>query len=293
MKKTLIALAAVAVSGAAFAQATISGTFNVDMQTSTSAKKATIGMGDAIVGVSVKEDLGGGMSVAASTTFQTKGGRGTEVSSNGYSFSLKGGFGGVTLKNYLNANNNLSAGISAEDDMNDVIGAYTFRTRLQYDLPKMIDGVHASLRWDTTEAATSLNTTSTGAKGAGAITTASGGSFSTTKFNVGYAAGPLSVDLYGDQDDAFGLVIAGYDAGVAKFGVAYQDVDAQTEATVVVPFGAMSAGVHVINSDTTEAYGFRVTYALSKRSNVSFNYVDASKGAKTGNNYRLRMSHSF
>jgi predicted porin len=101
MKKTLIALAAVAVSSAAMAQATISGTFNVDMQnTMTAGSDPTVGMGDAIVSVSASEDLGGGTKASANTTFQTKAGRAGTVTNNGYSFALTGGFGGLTLRNY-------------------------------------------------------------------------------------------------------------------------------------------------------------------------------------------------
>jgi len=282
MKKTLIALAAVAVSGAAFAQATISGVVNVDSQNTMAASANRVVMGDFVVKFGVTEDLGGGLTVAASTTLQGESGRGNEVAGNGWSFAVGGGFGKLTLKNYLNANNNISAGVSAEDDMNDVIGSYTFRTRVQYDLPTFAEGFSASLRIDETQAATALDDKP-----------AQVDLGSTLKYQLGYATGPMSVDVYGDQDDGLGLVIASYDAGVAKVGFAYQDVDSQMEATVVAPLGAVTAGFHLIDSDTTEAYGFRVTYALSKRSNVSFNYVDSTKGAKTGTNYRVRMSHSF
>jgi len=286
MKKTLIAMAAVAAASGAMAQAVISGSYNMDLQNTFSNDKAAVGMGDVIVAVSSSEDLGGGMSISASTTFQGEGGRGGAVSNNGYSLGIKGGFGGITLKNYLNGLNNVSAGVSAEDDMNDVIGGYTFRTRLQYDFPSMIDGLSASLRWDTTEAAPDAATdfvTGTGI----------------TKYNVTYATGPLKLEAYGSNadGDSLGLVILSYDAGVAKVAVAMQDTNNQNELAITAPLSsAVSVGLHVNNSDITDAYGARITYAMSKRSALSFNYVDSSLGganAKVGDNFRVRLAHKF
>ena len=286
MKKTLIAMAAVAVTSGAMAQAVISGSYNMDLQNTMSAKETTVGMGDIIVKVSSSEDLGGGMSINANTTFQGEGGRGGTISSNGYSFGINGGFGGITLKNYLNGNNNLSAGVSAEDDMNDVIGSYTYRTRLQYDFPSMVDGLSASLRWDTTESTPDAATDTVTGTG-------------TTKYNVTYATGPINVQAYGSNadGDSLGLVIASYDAGIAKISVAMQDSNNQNEFAITAPLSsAVSVGVHKIDSDITDAYGARITYALSKRSALSMNYVNSTTGGAnsvTGNNYRVRLAHSF
>ena len=286
MKKTLIAMAAVAVTSGAMAQAVISGSYNMDLQNTFSNESAAFGMGDIIVKVSSSEDLGGGLSINANTTFQGEGGRGGTISSNGYSFGIKGGFGGITLKNYLNAGNNISAGVSAEDDMNDVIRGYNFRTRLQYDFPSMVDGLSASLRWDTTEDAPDAATDFVEGTGI-------------TKYNVTYATGPINLQAYGSNadGDSLGLVIASYDAGIAKVSVAMQDADNQNEFAITAPLSsAVSVGLHVIDSDITDAYGARITYAMSKRSALSFNYVDSSLGganAKVGDNFRVRLAHNF
>ena len=71
MKKTLIAMAAVAVTGGAMAQATITGAFNLDMANTNDQRCQDYWLGDAISLSSRHEDLGGGMSVAVSTTIQT------------------------------------------------------------------------------------------------------------------------------------------------------------------------------------------------------------------------------
>jgi hypothetical protein len=285
MKKTLIALAAVAVTSTAMAQVTLSGTFNLDSQNTMSEAQNKVGMGDIILKFAASEDLGGGMKIAVNTTIQGEGGRGGTTSGNGYGVSLTGGFGGLSLNNYLNANNLISAGVSAEDDMNDVIGSYTFRTRLQYALPTFYPGVSASLRLDETAtaatAATDFVNTST----------------ADLKYQVGYATGPFSINIYGAESVGYTDMNASYDAGFAQFTIGSQDTDDHNEFAIVAPIGAnLSAGLHLIDSDVTEAVGARLTYAMSKRTSLAFHYVDASVSSvsgKDGDNYRLRLAHTF
>ena len=79
MKKTLIALAALAVSGAAFAQVTMTGLVGFGFQKSASQTKsnANIGSGmatvDGTINFTANEDLGGGMRAIASTEIQLRG----------------------------------------------------------------------------------------------------------------------------------------------------------------------------------------------------------------------------
>ncbi|MGA1674696.1 MAG: porin, partial [Burkholderiaceae bacterium] len=65
MKKTLIALAALGVVGAASAQIAITGSIGVGLQTSVTKTDAHFHITDADITFSGKEDLGGGMSVSA------------------------------------------------------------------------------------------------------------------------------------------------------------------------------------------------------------------------------------
>jgi len=293
MKKTLIALAAVAVSSAAMAQATISGTFNVDVQNTMSASDMTVGMGDAIVRFDVAEDLGGGIKATANTTIQTSAGRGGAVSGNGYGFAISGGFGALSVSNYLNGGAELSAGISADTDMNEAVAAYAIRTRFNYALPAMVDGLTLQVRWDETGDA---QTSSAAATAAGKVTPEFD---STTKFSAAYKTGPFNVGYAGRLNAIDeGTVALGYDAGFAKFDYARTNAG-HYEIAVVAPLSAaLSAGLHLQAGDATEAMGFRVTYALSKRTSVSYNYVDIKATANTdtaavGDNYRVRVSHSF
>jgi predicted porin len=79
MKKTLIALAALAASGASFAQVTMTGNvgFGFEKSASQTDSNANTGSGmttvDGTINFAAKEDLGGGMSIVASTEFQLRG----------------------------------------------------------------------------------------------------------------------------------------------------------------------------------------------------------------------------
>ena len=293
MKKTLIALAALA-STAAFAQSsvTLGGTFNVDVNNTpvrgSTAAANTVGMGDAILSATVKEDLGGGMNVTANTTLQTKNGRSGTVTNNGYSLAFgTANAGSLTLKNYLNAGAGLSAGISATNDMNTIVAAYNVRTRLEYALPTFVKGLSVAVRYDTTSADAST--------AAGAVSLKD----QTTKYGVSYANGPLSAGFTGSKTDSFDAWTVGYDFGVAK--AAYYRTNpltgaARNEMTVVAPFGATTVGVHAITG-AAKGYGLVASYALSKRTVLSANFVKQTTGADSTwngkSNTRVRLSHSF
>ena len=79
MKKTLIALAVLAASGASFAQVTLSGNvgFGFEKSASQTNSNGNSGSGmttvDGTINFTAKEDLGGGMSIIASTEVQLRG----------------------------------------------------------------------------------------------------------------------------------------------------------------------------------------------------------------------------
>jgi hypothetical protein len=284
MKKTLIAMAAVAVAGVASAQVSLTGTFNLDVDNKTSAPKATVAAGDVILSASAAEDLGGGMAVNVNTTFQTANGRGGKVTNNGYSMAVSGGFGTVTYKNYLAGSAGLSAGISAENDMNDAAGGYTARSRFEYALPKMVDGLTAAIRWDA----------SNGADAQGQIDSTA---FQTTKYAIGYTAGAVSVSTSGSNaSGSKNDFTVSFDAGVAQ--VSAYSATGVTEFAVTAPVGALNVGFHMISGDN-KANGLTASYALSKRTSLRYSYVNQSTVAAgntagaAGTNYRIRLGHSF
>ncbi|MEY2993702.1 MAG: hypothetical protein RL357_637, partial [Pseudomonadota bacterium] len=101
MKKTLIALAAVAVSGAAFAQATLYGVVDAGfINDGTSTKFAGGGVnGTSRLGVKGTEDLGGGLSGVFQIEAGLNSGKeaATSLGDRGAFVGVAGGFGTVTL----------------------------------------------------------------------------------------------------------------------------------------------------------------------------------------------------
>ncbi|QDL55745.1 porin [Rhodoferax aquaticus] len=91
MKKSLVALAVLAASGASFAQVTVSGAlgFSFQKNATTPGTAATKGMQmtDGKINFEAKEDLGGGMSLTAAQSFNLKG-RDTGLSARDASLTL-------------------------------------------------------------------------------------------------------------------------------------------------------------------------------------------------------------
>ena len=117
MKKTLLALAAVAAMGDASAQVTVSGSIAAGVQNTVADTKAKFHLTDADINFSAKEDLGGGMTAKASTSISNEKLRGNGTEANNTKLVLDGGFGTLEYVNKLSGKAKLSAGVSVEDDM--------------------------------------------------------------------------------------------------------------------------------------------------------------------------------
>ena len=284
MKKTLIALAAVAVSGAAFAQATITGNMSVGIQNTTGDSDARFNLTNADVKFATSEDLGGGLKAAAAATLTFEGQRSEATTVESVVMSFGGGFGTLAYFNGLSGAAKLSAGVSAEDDMTDAMGKYAKVDVVTYTTPELAPGLTATLEW---------------ADGIGGADDQLALSVDPTVI-VNYKAGALSVygDLpTGDTDDWD--IRVHYDLGMAKVGARMtgDSTDAQ-EFTVTAPMGAMSLGFHYGTSPAGTGMGLSAKYALSKRTAVVASYVDVSDStanntASDGSNYRVQLSHSF
>ena len=289
-------MAAVAVSSAAMAQVTISGNFAVNVD-NTLAGVTEAYVDDARVKFAVAEDLGGGVKLTADTMIETNGGRNTSTANQGWSVALSGAFGKLSARNYLRGSSSLSAGISASEEMEHVAGGYAARNRMQYDAPEIIKGLGIALKWDNTGTSdpTSANVIAQTA-GAGKINLTD--TRPEMKWDVSYATGPVAVTFSGVEGE-FGDATVELDLGMAKIS-AWADKDGTNkEFTLVAPItSALSAGVHILRyDDAAEALGARATYAVSKRTAVSLNYMDITQNARAaanvGTNYRLKINHSF
>ena len=111
MKKTMIALAAVAAVGAASAQVTITGGISVGMQ-SNLAKVAGITMPDNTLYVGASEDLGGGMKASAAMTIENDSYRGAAFTRADQSITLTTPAGALVIRNSRSGGNQGAAQIA-------------------------------------------------------------------------------------------------------------------------------------------------------------------------------------
>jgi hypothetical protein len=289
MKKTLIALAALGVVGAASAQVSISGSIAAGVQNVMGDAKAKFHFTDADIIFSGSEDLGGGLSISASTGFSNEnlwaGGAKADNDAKGTTpvntvLSISGGFGNLTHKNVLSGTAKMGSP-SAEHDISDVLGGYSTLNVFSYTTPEILPGFTATAEW--------------AGKDADGDQAASG----TPQLVGNYKNGALTVYVdNGGATNVWDLRVT-YDAGAAKVGLR-QDKDKFQEVAITVPMGAITYGIYTAKGKGGEdAAGLSAAYAMSKQTSVSFGYVSSKKSASTvnsgngGNNYRLNLVKKF
>jgi hypothetical protein len=321
MKKTLIALAALAAASTAFAQstATISGTMNVGiMDTGAAGAKAAVaslGGGANAINIVTAEDLGGGLRGGFDSQIRFNSSSGDMGSNNSGGTALfhaanvyiGGGFGTVRMGKIAEASNcgfdpwgcaggaalsAGSAGISA------LVGAGSVQSAVSYSTPT-ISGFSASYS-----------------------TSVSARTNERELFAVNYSNGPLTAQLLNrqggantttatgtaalDDNSKSQALSVGYNFGVARLTVAnIVNKAATTGATsaditsvgVTVPMGAYTllAGINkdskkAAAEDTKTAVG--VNYALSKRTTLGADLFKAEK-AGDGTGFVIRARHTF
>jgi Gram-negative porin len=315
MKKTLLALAVVAASGAAFAQsATLSGSYVFGYQSTKVAGVTTAGIGTdtAAIALVATEDLGGGLKATAKVSLggMMRDGAGTGEDA---SLTLSGGFGTLTMAT-LESDDGLSrayAGAPVIGLDGKVHGANANIDVLGYTSPQLAPGLTAGFSYVDrgTAGATGLNAGTTGAAAAQPSATV----------NLTYGAGPVSArfdvtswtrqgaaNVTSNTTKNRFRVSGNYDLGMAKVGLGYSSLKRTTgisttqfEAGVSASFGATTVGAVYEQAKTTNAAtksGFTVgaQYNLSKRTNVSAGYATwKSAGASSDTSFRVLVGHSF
>jgi predicted porin len=281
MKKTLIALAAVAATGAAFAQSsvTISGGYGLALgQTKIGSDNSgmQIARQTGNLQFAGTEDLGGGLKagfalqtaiggVATTNTDNSTAANRSILGDRAANVSLAGGFGTVVLGRGNTAIRSLwgaigdvsqspvvsglSAGASTSDANARVILGDTFSNYVAYSTPNM-SGFTASV---------ALAPTQQSVAGGATIQTAGNNAATkdTTSMTLQYGNGPLAAAVnITDQAQTGGAklttILASYDLGVAKIGLTQQSIDMNagvnpgdgTALTIAAPMGAgiLSAG---------------------------------------------------
>lgn len=314
MKKTLLALAVVAASGAAFAQtATLSGSYVFGYQSATSTtgvRTAGIGTDTAAIALVATEDLGGGLKATAKVTLggMMRDGAGTGEDA---SLTLAGGFGTITMGS-VESDDGLSrayAGAPVIGLDGKVHGANANIDVIGFQTPALAPGLTAGVSYvdrGTTGAFTGLGYGTTGANGGQPSITA----------NLTYGAGPISaradVTSYSLQvansatsaQNRF-RVSGNYDLGMAKVGLGYSSLKYTNDTTnnnttvgISAPFGATTVGVvyekNVKQGVTKSGYTVGAQYNLSKRTNVSTGYATwKTAGVASQSTFRVLVGHSF
>jgi len=296
-KKTLIALAAVAVSTGAMAQVTISGKFGGQIQ-KIDGSNGTFSMSDADINFTASEDLGGGLTATASAQMTLKAGRGNAAANEDVNLSLSGGFGTVRIGRIEAGNGIIGRGYAGApvigQDNGYILGAVGNVNIISYTSPS-INGFQLSA------STTSLNTSGTG--------TFAGASES---IGLSYSAGALSAGIDYNNNAERTRVSASYDLGMAKVGFGYEmrDVGGSGDNYVIgvsAPLGAFTVGAaysknQKVRTSTTAidggaAFELGASYALSKRTGLSAAYVNHNSAAEAatgaGYAYRMRLTHSF
>jgi predicted porin len=322
MKKTLIALAILTVSGASFAQSsvTLSGVYSVSYQkdlTNTaangnpltnnsaiaaqSAAANAVGKGFAVTDANLKlaavEDLGGGLKASFDYTLETGAQRGTVVSRADSGIALSGSFGAVAVRNTRSSDLIASIGsaaISLPDGLYDSsnIVARAAGDLVSYTLPTF-SGVTASLTFfEGNDGAISLPTTDKFAYIVGL-------SYVNGPLTVGAALKSVNTPAATTKSSNYELM-ASYDLGVAKVAYAFDGKSATTGTyaddangvSVTVPVGAFTVGANYFKRGTNKVTEVGATYAFSKRTSLSLASGKQTADAN-GNQMRVRLAHSF
>ncbi len=294
MKKTLIAMAAVAVAGVASAQASITGTFGFGVTSTETAadSTSTLGSTDSTITVSASEDLGGGLSMAVSQSIATGGAEGGNVVNDGGSITFAGGFGSIKFGT-LNASAALGEGNGN--------GAVTWKHVLNttgasgrsyqyglYTLPAMVPGLGVAIRVQNMSAAGAVDFSDFTA-------TANG-----TQLRLNYATGPVTMAYYVRSNS--GEVHATVDLGVAKFAMGMDTktstvgADKRKEVNVKVPMGGMELAAFYGKKGSITSTEVGVTYALSKRTSLNAttgSFKNAVQADPLESSTRVRLTHNF
>lgn len=259
MKKTLLALAAIAASSAAFAQSSVSlyGVVDASVESikgndTTVSRVSSDNLAISRLGFKGTEDLGGGLKAnfVLETAIKADTGSNGNLSSSGSTVrffdraawaGLAGGFGELRLGRQdssagLLAGNTSLLGAQAYDDLKiakTYAGADYRRldNAVTYLLPTLVKGLSAQVQYST----------AAGTSGATGTETYGNDQGKTWGFNVAYAADGVVAGVgyvngkfnpAGSVKDTGVLAYAGYDFAVAKL-TGYYNMDKQTDAAEI------------------------------------------------------------
>ncbi len=333
MKKTLVAVAALAAVTGAMAEATISGAINYGYQSQSNStggvtvttKQFGDPRGNSALNFNVSEDIGGGLKAEGQIGFRPfiDSGQGTTPTATaatgtaGYQsfLAISGDFGRIQGGTFADAqalvqfNHDVTGawGYNQTNTAAASFGGFFLSNQLKYTLPTLANGLTLSVT-----------------KGLGE--TAGNRTGESTSFAAGYTQGGFSADLaYTTMAASVAIettitgVGASYDFGMAKLsGIMTQhSVENQTTTTasnigVTIPVGAFTFAVQSSTANqgstagllsntaaatavTQTSVDWRVGYALSKRTTIYgvYSSLDGNNGATSVNGDSTTRSQLF
>jgi len=321
MKKTLVALAAVAVTGGVFAQATMTGAIAFGFQSdTTSSNVTTSGMGieDSEINFAVSEDIEGVGKLSAGTGY-AGGGRGVAVTTNNTDITF-------TLAN--GAKIKMASAKGAEYLSGGVAGAgANFEADLTYTT--LVSRTSNDSFSVALPVATGLTLTVTNTEADVVVGTGSAAAAATTpvqRYNTAalqYKAGPVVVDgqfrAYDNQVtnstssvNTKNRLSASYDLGVAKIGAGvdqntytYGNTKTNTLVGLTIPMGSLTLGAQMLtvtaSGNATSSSNYTRSgalaggmYSLSKRTYVTGQYWTGDVGGTSNQTgYLFSLYNTF
>jgi len=333
MKKTLVALAAVAVTGGAFAQATMTGAINYgysQKQLTTGVSSGGLGFEGAAIVFNVAETIEGLGKVSGKMGISAKN---TDTSAAAKDTVLKldmGSSGAVTMQSVYSASwlgGVASSGSVAycsfsSGDCASGIGmfsTYGYNDDLSYSM-KLSDSLAVSVSH--TEPSAASAGMGTGGTGTTIASTGNGARYNT--YSATYTAAPLVItggyrtydlaQLATSNSNSRNRAAISYDLGVAKVSAGYEQTattyGATTTDTVMtiataVPnsalslsasFGTRAKAGNATSTDDSSYSGsiYGASYTLSPRTSLGMTYLtNQSTGTTNPNFFLATINHSF
>jgi Gram-negative porin len=329
MKKTLVALAILAASGASFAQATITGSYAFGYKSTTgggAAASSGLGTDTSDINFAASEDLSGGMKASAKMGISNAN-RGAAVTGNTATLGLSSSSFGLTLGTIESTNGLLAIGSSGAAGFG--LDGTVISGSSNIDLLALSIPLSSAL----TLGASYADRGATAATGLGEGTVGTAAAAPSVGLSITYAAGPFAAK--GDYTSWNRLndttvtnavnksrirLSAGYDMGVARVSAGYSNLQrdnsvlatgttvTETLLGVKVPMGAVTIGLDygmstVTGTDDVSGFSLGVGYDLSKRTNIGASVANVKARTWTGianpaatentNMFRVLVAHSF
>jgi len=299
MKKTLLALAAVAASSAAFAQSSVTlyGVVDASVESVKGDKTVTRVSSDNLstsrLGFKGTEDLGDGLKanfvLETGLKVDTGAADTTRFFNRAAWVGLAGGFGDVRLGRIDSAIGDIAGNVLSAQAYDDLVlvgtrAGKTYRrvdNTITYMLPAFVPGLSAQLQYSTAATGNTTTGANTGrvdstVAGSEAAGVDAGKSFG---LSIKYAAGPVSAGVgyvnakdentvvAGSQKANATLVYGGYDFGLAKVTAYY---DAETNPSNLAPTATLNKRLTVVGAKVAVPFTpqFTLVTGLSQARNV-------------------------